>query len=187
MIEKTETEKLKTPFELFGIEHGEGWMKISRKVLAEVEKYNADHLNENSFIEVTQVKEKFGELEIYTHYNNVPSDVVEKFREMVGQARAEASVTCENCGTKENVGKIISKWYLTICQDCAEKMVKKQLERGYSLEFASRKWKSLSNGKIYEITGDGVRELDSKKHSRCVYKSHCGYAREDNRKRKAIC
>ena len=150
-------DELKTPYELFGWEIGEGWFKIVEPVVKSIEEYNSQSKGGN--IEIAQIKEKWGGLEIYLHFDGVPSDVVKKFNDMVAAAREEASHTCEDCGTKKNVGMIINKWYRTVCQECAEKQVKRMSEH-LSPEFAARKWKRLVDGKVFKSTENGSREIE---------------------------
>lgn len=57
MKEKT-NEKLQTPYELFGVECGDGWKGLLKPIFDYIEKYNSEHTKNPIVIE--QVKEKFG-------------------------------------------------------------------------------------------------------------------------------
>ena len=53
----------KWPYELFGIECGEGWKHLYQPIIDYIEKYNNSHTDK---IEIHQIKEKFGTLSFYT-------------------------------------------------------------------------------------------------------------------------
>lgn len=57
MKEKT-NDKLQTPYELFGVECGDGWKGLLKPIFDYIEKYNSEHTKNPIVIE--QVKEKFG-------------------------------------------------------------------------------------------------------------------------------
>ena len=80
---------LKTPYELFGIECGKGWKSLYQPILDRV-----NEINESSkgHIEVTQVKEKFGRLEIYL--NNYTDELLD----MINEASEASGKVCEECG-----------------------------------------------------------------------------------------
>lgn len=146
--------ELKTPYQLFRIECGKGWLPIVTPVVEFIEEYN--HTHEESSIEIVQIKEKWSQLEIYLDYNNVPAETVKKVQDMVADARREASVTCEICGSKENIGVTMNNWHTTICLDCLEKMVKEANEKGFKWQ-TKRIWKS-SDGKVFLVTQNGAIE-----------------------------
>lgn len=80
---------------------GPGWANIVRPV---VERAVAKG------VPIAQVKEKFGGLRIYL-------DVRDKeLEEMISEAEFEADVTCEICGTKENVSTRGKYWVKTLCE-----------------------------------------------------------------------
>ena len=60
-------EKLLSPYELFGVECGEGWHELLKPVFDYIENYNKDKSDENKII-VEQVKEKFGTLRFYCSF-----------------------------------------------------------------------------------------------------------------------
>lgn len=155
VLPKSKEEKLKSPFELFGVECGKGWHKFILPVFEFIEKYNNEHEGESRII-VDQVKEKWGYLEIYVSFENVPDDVVKETYRLIGVARKEASETCEFCGSKENVGYVLNNWNLTICEDCLHKRLKDR-EEWFGTEQSSI-WKRLSDGKKFDVTKDTIEE-----------------------------
>ena len=111
------------PFNMFGIETGEGWKPIAQRVIDKIEEYNTNS-PEDSTIYIDQVKEKFAGLRIYVTYDNVPQDVIDKIKRLIQEAEKEAANTCEECGTKKNIGMRVNGWYTVMCEDCAKKTVK---------------------------------------------------------------
>lgn len=105
---------LKTPWELFGIECGEGWIPLIEPVLKYIQEYNKGKEEEQQII-VYQIKEKFGALRI--EVGNYP----EELRNMV-EAAENASVTiCEKCGAPGSLRDCGGGWYHTLCDECLEK------------------------------------------------------------------
>ena len=142
------------PYPMFGLEMGDGWKPIAQKVVDKILEYN-NNSPEDSTIYIDQVKEKFAGLRIYVTYDNVPEDVVKEIEQMIKDAEMEASKTCEECGTKENVGMRVNGWYTVMCEDCAKKIIEKNPYYGK----LGIKWKRFSDDKIFEITKDGIKEV----------------------------
>lgn len=109
-------EKLLSPYELFGVECGEGWHELLKPVFDYIENYNKDKSDENKII-VEQVKEKFGTLRFYCSFY---TDELEK---LIEEAENKSDVTCESCGSTKDVGKT-GGWIRTICKKCVEDMAK---------------------------------------------------------------
>lgn len=63
---------------------------------------------------ITQVKEKYGGLRIYTAYTS------DEIKEIINQAEQECRETCEACGSKENVEQRGTHWYKNLCDKCEE-------------------------------------------------------------------
>ena len=143
----------KMPFPMFGLEMGEGWKPIAMKVVNAIVEYN-NNAPEGSVIYIDQVKEKFASLRIYVTYDNVPQDVVDKIENLIKEAGVEASNTCEECGSKVNIGMRINGWYTVMCEDCAKKIVQSDPVYKYI------KWKRKSDGKVFMITKDGMEEIE---------------------------
>ena len=132
----------KTPFECFGIECGEGWKELYQPIINFIDNYNKEHEGTDSFLEILQIKEKFGGLRFYWGGENVDKETRDKITEMINDAENESYKICEECGTRENVGITVDGWYTTLCKNCVEEITKK---RG----IMDRKWRY--NGKIYII------------------------------------
>lgn len=123
-IFKRNNKKPQTPFDMFGIECGDGWYWLIDKVCDSIQNYTDFH-NEydkkycesknqiEQFITI-QLKEKFSSGRWY--YSG-------------GDARIEGFIDlfekltyhiCEDCGTNLNIGHT-KGWIKTLCKDCAEK------------------------------------------------------------------
>lgn len=82
-------------------ECGDGWFDILLKLSSDIEELG------HSYIEVTQVKEKFGGLRFYV--NHAPETVYK----LIAEAERMSYHTCEVCGDPgilQNNG-----WYSTLC------------------------------------------------------------------------
>ncbi len=86
---------------------GNGWFDILDRLCSKIQ----EHIDKNNLqqVIVDQVKEKFGGLRFYYSYGD---DTIHKF---VNDAEKEADMTCEYCGTTENVGNTYSGWITTMC------------------------------------------------------------------------
>lgn len=142
----------KMPFPMFGLEMEDGWKPIAMKVINAIQEYN-DNSPEDSVIYIDQVKEKFATMRIDVTYDNVPKDVIDKIENLIRKAEVEASKTCEECGTKNNIGVRMNGWYTVMCEDCAKKIVQSDFVYKYI------KWKRKSDGKVFMITQNGEEEL----------------------------
>jgi hypothetical protein len=65
--------------------------------------------------EVAQVKEKFGGLRVYLHYD-VDSLNGSRIDELVNAAETMADATCERCGGPGTLRQ--GGWLLTLCDNC---------------------------------------------------------------------
>ncbi len=144
------------PFPMFGLEMADGWKPIAMKVVNAIQEYN-DNSPENSVIYIDQVKEKFAGLRIYVTYDNVPQDVIDKIEGLIKEAEVEAANTCEECGSKKNIGMRINGWYTVMCEDCTKKIVQSDPVYKYI------KWKRKNDGKVFMITKEGMEELNDGK------------------------
>ena len=86
---------------------GDGWRPL-------VEKLVDDIIKIDNTVEVSQVKEKYGELRFYISGGN------DGIYNLIGKAEEESSKTCESCGIKENV-TTKGGWLLTLCDKCRKK------------------------------------------------------------------
>lgn len=123
-------ENVKTPFELFGYECGQGWFPLIKEAKQLVDEWNEKHLDGiDSWggykLEFSQVKEKWGELCIYLNF--YPDSLFDKMLELSERSRH----ICEQCGTTEDVTlEKTHGWYMTLCPECR----KKEIERYNSLK-----------------------------------------------------
>ena len=92
MKEKT-NDKLQTPYELFGVECGDGWKGLLKPIFDYIEKYNSEHTKNPIVIE--QVKEKFGQLRFYVNFET------EELSKLIEDAECDSWETCELCGSKK--------------------------------------------------------------------------------------
>ena len=96
------------PFELFGIEHGYGWYGLTLPIIEEIRRYNEK--NPDNKIYINQIKEKWGQLAIYT------SGSPGYLQKMILKAGDESKHICELCGARGR-RLIINEWYMTLCEE----------------------------------------------------------------------
>lgn len=97
-----------TPYELFGIEIGKGWMPILEPVIKRIEELNEQGAN----IKITQIKEQWGALCVYL------SCYTEELEKMIRAAEEQSVRTCENCGKPATRVWGKYRWIYTLCPDC---------------------------------------------------------------------
>lgn len=99
----------KWPYELFGIECGEGWKGLYQPIIDYIDKYNEDH---DEKIEIHQVKEKFGGLRFYVNF------YTDELRTMIRDAEERSYNICEVCG--KHIDKPITEnyWIYAECEEC---------------------------------------------------------------------
>ena len=95
----------------FGFEVGKGWIPVLedgfKKINDIVEKESIDDFR------VTQVKEKFGTLRVYTNWSTDPIDKI------VQEMEKTCETVCEECGEP---GKFYTDgWMRVRCETCEEK------------------------------------------------------------------
>lgn len=140
-------EDIKTCYELFGVECGEGWYSLLKPIFNYIDEYNKDK-NEEDKIVPLQIKEKFGELRFYANF------YTKELEELISQAEYEASQTCEICGSKNDIGFTIG-WITTCCKDCVLKMVKNS--------HYPKRWHSIKDKCNYWVHDDGrFEKIESK-------------------------
>lgn len=100
-----------------------GWNKILEDMIEEIcrreEFILANNLQENyQLVRIVQIKEKYGGLRVY--YDGGTND--SGINLIVSNAEQLADITCQTCGTTENVSKrYIKGWVSTLCEKCKEK------------------------------------------------------------------
>ena len=144
MATKTcETKHIPHPFELFGVECGKGWHKLIQPIIDYITEYNKNKAKEEQ-IQILQIKEKWGYLNIYTNFGN------DELYKLIDEAENKSLTVCEDCGSEEEVGMRLTGWYTTMCLDCLKKEVKKL---GYP-----QVWRRNSDGKAFLVSTDGTLE-----------------------------
>lgn len=90
---------------------GKGWLPIVAKCFDRLIALNIPDFK------VTQVKEKFGQLRIYT--TQLPLDHSREIDDILQRCEAETAGTCENCGAvhSEIRGKVWLKNYCDACEN----------------------------------------------------------------------
>ena len=92
----------------FGIECGPGWFKLLDNLFFNIQK-EIDRGKIDGF-KITQVKEKYGTLRVYSNFGN------KKIDKLIEIAEAKSSITCELCGKKGSLRTI--GWLTTLCGKC---------------------------------------------------------------------
>lgn len=91
----------------FGFECDDGWLPILETLFEGIDMViKAQKLED---FKVTQVKEKFGGLRVYTNYS---TDLIDM---LIDGAEARASITCEICGELNAKNKSVNGWFKTVC------------------------------------------------------------------------
>lgn len=139
----TTKKKIHTPYELFGVECGKGWYELIDPILNYIIEYNKKQKREEDKIEVTQIKEKFGRLRIYTNF------VTKELDKMIDDAEDESAQICELCGKREDIGQTMG-WITTICRSCVLKSTK---DNQYP-----KQWYSYNDKKAYWVIDGEIKE-----------------------------
>ena len=111
--------ELKEPYELFGIECGDGWKDLYQPIIDYIIDYNKDK-KDGDKIEIWQIKEKFGGLRVYLNKSTKELD------KMIEKAEKESYHTCEECGKHINKAIVEHHWIYAMCRQCYDEMKEKQ-------------------------------------------------------------
>ena len=115
------------PYELFGIECGKGWKSLYQPILDKVEEINKDNPDP---IQILQVKEKYGRLDIYLsrYENGLLEDIM--------KASEQSSRICEECGDPA-IPRTVNGWVYQLCDKCYDKfeLRTKELLESYESKF----------------------------------------------------
>jgi ribosomal protein L37AE/L43A len=123
LIEKRKNEpkvEPKWPYELFGIECGDGWKKLYQPIVDAVVEHNLKQEKEEDKIEIHQIKEKFGALRIFL------SKYTSELRDMIDEAEEMSYNTCEVCGKYIKKPIVENHWIYPECKECHEKWLEKR-------------------------------------------------------------
>ena len=97
----------------FGYEIGDGWLLLLEELFDKIQKLVDNNPLYNS-LEIVQVKEKYGELRVYTNaYWEVVEDLIDEYTR-------KSKTICEWCGKKDKL-RDDNGWYTTLCKKCHEK------------------------------------------------------------------
>lgn len=104
------------------VECGTGWFDIvdelSKQIAAHVATFPTG--KEEPYVNVVQIKEKFGGLRYYIHYNNLTDDQIQEIEQMVRVAENKSCTTCEDCGGDGTMVSPRRYWMRTLCKNCIE-------------------------------------------------------------------
>ena len=110
------TDKSPYGFVLFGFECAVGWHDLLDPLFSYIHDYNAKILREwpitdetTQFIQIRQVKEKFGTLRFY--YDGY----TEQLNNLVEEAEKKSETTCEVCGKDGTIRG--TRWVYTACNE----------------------------------------------------------------------
>ena len=117
-----ENDNPKWPFELFGVECGEGWYPLIKPIFEYIEEYNKDKEKEEDKMKVLQCKEKFAGLRVYLNFYD------EKVRKLIHEASEKSYETCEMCGKPGKV-QVEGHWWYAMCDQCFNKMLDDRKKR----------------------------------------------------------
>lgn len=100
----------------FGFMCGEGWHPLIVDTLGKIQKI----VDEKGLdIQVTEIKEKYGELRIYL------DGYTDEIQAIIAAAECKSIRTCEVCG-EEGKQHIVKGWIYTRCNSCYEKLRNEQ-------------------------------------------------------------
>lgn len=114
---------LKAPSSLFppspiserGIECGNGWYQILHDLSETIEK-TLEKLEPASLpTYVSQVKEKFGGLQVYLESSQGSIDELDELEEAIAKTNTLSYKTCEVCGDPGKLRK--GSWLMTLCEE----------------------------------------------------------------------
>lgn len=101
---------------------GEGWFDIIGDLSKQINDYveKLPMRTEDPYVTVVQIKEKFGGLRYYVHYNNLSDDQVQQIEDMIRVAETKTTTTCEDCGGDGTMVSPRRYWMRTLCKKCID-------------------------------------------------------------------
>jgi len=142
------------PYETYGTGMGVGlgWYPLIKKLVETIHEndtmLNLEHGTDH-VTKVTQIKEKFGGLRFYV------TGTSDKNWKAIDAAEEDSFYTCEECGSKQDVGRWNDGWVLTKCKKCAteefeERKAKGQWVEGTTLDKIFKTWSEISQPDEHE-------------------------------------
>lgn len=133
------------PYETYGhgMGVGLGWYGIIKDIVETI-KEEDDRLNlennTNHITKVSDIKEKWGGLRFYC-----AGGASEKSWKAIEKGEHDSYYTCEECGSKQDVGEYYDGWVSTKCKPCAQEHFAFNIDKGYykpeiSLEEVFETW-----------------------------------------------
>jgi len=92
---------------------GKGWIPLINEAIDLVNKFNEEHPNNEYPVEIIDIKEKWGilQIDLNFYYKNLHEKIID--------ICLRSRNICEYCGTSENVKTTeIRGWTKTLCQKC---------------------------------------------------------------------
>lgn len=93
----------------FGVEHGDGWHDLVRKLCEDIMA-----LDPGPDFKADQIKEKFGGLRFYASGYPEDEEKTKKIWALINEAEAESYKICEECGSRDNV-TVEGSWIRALC------------------------------------------------------------------------
>lgn len=95
---------------------GKGWHNLISETLSKIEAiYQENNISMSDDFEILQIKQKFGELIIYTK-----SSLRKEIDEVIQAARIKSIQVCEKCSATGRIYKQGNWRITTLCKKCAE-------------------------------------------------------------------
>lgn len=115
---------------MWGFRCGEGWYGLIEKVLDKIQKYLKENLDEEEYIQINTIKEKFGGLRIYLTYiatEERKNKIFNDLNQFLIDIENESFKICEECADVETarIRKIGGFCIKTLCDSCFEKIKNK--------------------------------------------------------------
>lgn len=99
--------ELRCSMKVFGFECGDGWHSLIRKLCEELDALTED-------IQITQIKEKFGELRVYVDAASKEAyQIIDKYQD-------RSQYTCEACGQNGHID-YDKRWLECRCNNCRKR------------------------------------------------------------------
>lgn len=100
-------------------ECGDGWFDLIYALSVKIQKL-IDKGKISKDFTVHQVKEKFATLRYYTSFTTAELEA------LIDKAEEQAAETCEQCGKRGEIKDIGGYWYMTMCNSCFNKKIRKK-------------------------------------------------------------